>query len=170
VNGGHLSREHRLDLIPQLDVFDDGKHEIECAVVDLAVLPIQGGQLLEKAVEEIIVCRPEGLGEERVTDQLVRMIWGDGYLICSIFQHLHSWRRLGSSPSAKMLLYSKEKRCRQATSLELGRYFEPPASGSCRFGFIRVEFSISGWRGPKDKPLATVRIWQIVPCKRAAVR
>jgi hypothetical protein len=43
VNGSHLSRKHRLDLIFRLDVFDDGKHEglfIAFAVLRRASAPL----------------------------------------------------------------------------------------------------------------------------------
>jgi hypothetical protein len=43
VNGGHLGREHHLDLILWLDAFDDGKPEIKRLLVNLATLRIRIG-------------------------------------------------------------------------------------------------------------------------------
>jgi hypothetical protein len=48
VNGGHLRRQHRLELIPRLDAFDHGQHEIQLALVGLAALRTRIGRLFEK--------------------------------------------------------------------------------------------------------------------------
>jgi hypothetical protein len=71
---------------------------IDRLLVNFVTLQIHAGQLSEKASEEIMVRRPEGLGEEHVTDYIVWMIWRDFRLIWP-GQHLYSRRRFGSLSS-----------------------------------------------------------------------
>jgi hypothetical protein len=45
VYGGHL-RQHRLELLPRLNAFHNGKHEIEFVLVNLASFRTGGSQLI----------------------------------------------------------------------------------------------------------------------------
>jgi hypothetical protein len=39
VDGRHLGRKHCLELIPRLNTFDDGQHEIEPVLVEVPAVP-----------------------------------------------------------------------------------------------------------------------------------
>jgi hypothetical protein len=54
VDRGHLSRQHRLDLIPWLDPLDDGEHEI-CALFRSAFSFAGAGvyEMPHQAIEEV---------------------------------------------------------------------------------------------------------------------
>ena len=77
MNGGHLCRQHGLELIFRFGAFDDGQQEIDCTLVGPLILRTRITQLSEKAIHKITVHRPERLRQERVTDESVRMIQGD---------------------------------------------------------------------------------------------
>jgi hypothetical protein len=50
VDGRHLGRKHRLELIPRLNTFDDRQHEIEPALVELLIVTTCVGELDDHAV------------------------------------------------------------------------------------------------------------------------
>jgi hypothetical protein len=50
VDGRHLGRKHCLELIPRLNTFDDGQHEIEPVLVEVPALPTCIGELAHNAV------------------------------------------------------------------------------------------------------------------------
>ena len=49
VDHRHLGRKHGLELIPRLNTFDDGQHEIEPALVDVLTVPICVDELAHNA-------------------------------------------------------------------------------------------------------------------------
>jgi hypothetical protein len=61
MNGGHLGRKHRLELIIRFDALYHGEHEIKPALVDLITLRTRISQLSDKTQSKIVIARPERL-------------------------------------------------------------------------------------------------------------
>ena len=74
MSGSHLGRQHRFNLILRLNVFDDGKHEIEIALVKPAICRNDICELPDKSAVKVEVRCPECFREECLTDHLVWMI------------------------------------------------------------------------------------------------
>src|SRR3981081_1074377 len=72
--GGHLRRQHRLELIPRLNTLHDGKHEIEVVLVNLASLRTGISQLIDETLDEVEIRRAERLHQQQGADGLVWMV------------------------------------------------------------------------------------------------
>jgi hypothetical protein len=57
VDGGHLSGEHRLDLIARLDALDDGEHEIDPVFVRGGTMRSCVDKLVGQSVKKVAVSR-----------------------------------------------------------------------------------------------------------------
>jgi hypothetical protein len=68
VNGGHLSPEHRLNLIARLDPLDDCEHEIRPAFVRDRTLRSDIDELLDEPLQKVAVRRTDGLQRCLVID------------------------------------------------------------------------------------------------------
>src|ERR1700722_15920165 len=75
VDRGHLSRQHRLDLIPWLDPLDDGEHEI-CALFRSAFSFAGAGvyEMPHQAIEEVEVSCSYSLHQSESADPYVGML------------------------------------------------------------------------------------------------
>src|ERR1700692_1969415 len=69
MNGGHLGREHSLQLIVRFDARNHSKHEINLTLV----ATLGSRQLADKRIGKTSVCRAERFLEERPSDVCVRM-------------------------------------------------------------------------------------------------
>ena len=74
VDGGHLRRQHSFDLIPRLDSFDDGDHEIQIGFVDLRPSRSRACELLQQAKHECLVRRTQSVLHEQKASRLVRVV------------------------------------------------------------------------------------------------
>ena len=68
VDGGHLSPEHRLNLIARLDPLDDCEHKIRPAFVRDRTLRSDIDELLDEPLQKVAVRRTDGLQRCLVID------------------------------------------------------------------------------------------------------
>ena len=64
MDSGHLRGEHRFNLIAEFDALNDREQEIDSPLVDVVGLLTYLGELANKMIEEIPVCRSESFHKE----------------------------------------------------------------------------------------------------------
>src|SRR5437660_7899021 len=98
---GHLRRQHHFELIPRLNTFQDGKHEIEAVLANLVSLRTGACQLVNETMVEVEISGAERVHQQHLAGEVVWMLGRD---LCDVsLQDLEPRCRVGSISSEKFV-------------------------------------------------------------------